>query len=78
MRTLLLCTAVFGALACAQDPNAIDLKAPEIALWPNSAPGSAGVTAKEEWIPTTDGFHRVRNIHQPSITVLRGDRRFAQ
>jgi endo-1,4-beta-xylanase len=23
-----------------------------------------------EWIPTTDGFHRVRNIHQPSLTVF--------
>ena len=47
MRTRLLCTVAFCALARAQDPNAIDLQAPEIALWPNGAPGSAGITAKE-------------------------------
>ena len=70
MRMPLLRTVVFCALARAQDPNAIDLKAPEIALWPNGAPGSEGVTAKEEWVPSTDGFHRVRNIHRPSITVF--------
>jgi endo-1,4-beta-xylanase len=70
MRTTLLCTIVFCALARAADPNAIDLKASEIKLWPNGAPGSEGVTAQEEWIPTTDGFHRVRNIHQPSLTVF--------
>ena len=69
MRTTLLCT-VLCALAHGADPNAIDLKAPEIALWPNGAPGSEGVTAKEEWMPSTDGFHRVRNIHRPSITVF--------
>jgi hypothetical protein len=44
MRTTLLCT-ILCALAHAADPNAIDLKAPEIALWPNGAPGSEGVTA---------------------------------
>jgi len=70
MRTTLLCIVAFGALARAADPNAIDLKAPEIKLWPNGAPGSEGVTAREEWNPSTDGFHRVRNIHQPSITVF--------
>jgi endo-1,4-beta-xylanase len=70
MRNTLLCIVAFAALAHAADPNAIDLKAPEIKLWPNGAPGSEGVTAAEEWIPTTDGFHRVRNIHQPSITVF--------
>jgi endo-1,4-beta-xylanase len=70
MRTTLFGAMVFCALAYAQDPNAIDLGAPEIALWSNGAPGSPGVTTKEEWIPTTDGFHRVRNIHQPSITVF--------
>ena len=70
MRTPLPGILVFCALACAQDPNAIDLNAPEVALWPNGAPGAEGVTAKEEWIPTTDGFHRVRNIHRPSLTVF--------
>jgi endo-1,4-beta-xylanase len=57
-------------LAQAADPNAIDLHAPEIALWPQGAPGSENVQAREEWMPSTDGFHRVRNIHQPSLTVF--------
>ena len=70
MRTTLLCIVALCALARAADPNSIDLKAPEIKLWPNGAPGSEGVTAQEEWIPSTDGFHRVRNIHQPSMTVF--------
>ena len=57
-------------MARAADPNAIDLHAPEVALWPKGAPGSENVQAKEEWNPSTDGFHRVKNIHQPSLTVF--------
>ena len=57
-------------LARAADPNSIDLHAPEIALWPGAAPGSENVEAKEEWMPSTDGFHRVRNVHRPSLTVF--------
>jgi endo-1,4-beta-xylanase len=57
-------------LAHAADPNSIDLHAPEIAIWPGDAPGSEGVQAHEEWMPSTDGFHRVRNIHHPSLTVF--------
>lgn len=68
MKTLLFVMAV--SMARAADPNAIDLHAPEIALWPKGAPGSENVQAKEEWNPSTDGFHRVKNIHQPSITVF--------
>jgi acetyl esterase/lipase len=52
------------------DPNALDLHAPELLLWPNGAPGSEGVHEKEVWQPVTDGFHRVKNIHAPSITVF--------
>jgi len=69
MRSLLV-IAAFCSLAHAADPNAIDLKAPEFKLWPKGAPGSEGVTAPEEWNPSTDGFHRVKNIHQPSLTVF--------
>ncbi len=54
----------------AADPNALDLKAPEVLLWPNGAPGSEGINAPEEWMPSTDGFHRIHNIHRPSITVF--------
>jgi acetyl esterase/lipase len=68
MRTLFALLLLPAAYAA--DPNAIDLHAPEIALWPNGAPGSETVHAAEEWMPSTDGFHRVRNIHQPSLTVF--------
>ncbi len=69
MRSLLV-IAAFCSLAHAADPNAIDSKAPEFKLWPKGAPGSEGVTLPEEWNPSTDGFHRVKNIHQPSLTVF--------
>jgi hypothetical protein len=65
-----LCIGTFSTLARAQEANAIGLKAPEIELWPNGTPGSENVTAKEEWIPTTDGLHRVRNMHQLWLCLL--------
>jgi endo-1,4-beta-xylanase len=68
MRKLLVLLAL--PMAWAADPNSIDLHAPEVALWPKGAPGSENVQAKEEWMPSTDGFHRVRSIHQPSLTVF--------
>jgi endo-1,4-beta-xylanase len=68
MKTLLFLMTL--SLARAADPNSIDLHAPEVALWPKGAPGSENVQAKEEWNPSTDGFHRVKNIHQPSLTVF--------
>jgi endo-1,4-beta-xylanase len=68
MKAILMMVAF--SMARAADPNAIDLHAPEVALWPKGAPGSENVQAKEEWMPSTDGFHRVRNIHQPSLTVF--------
>ena len=71
MRTRLFCTVAFRALARAQDPNAIDLQAPEIALWPNGAPGSAGKTAAEVVEPPNQdhGYLKVTGVHQPSLTV---------
>jgi acetyl esterase/lipase len=63
----LLLGLAFCALACADD--AIRLQEPEIRLWPNGAPGSDRQTA-ETWNPSTDGFHRVTNIHSPSITIF--------
>ena len=59
---------VFSVLALADD--SIRFSQPEIHLWPNGAPGSEGQTAAETWNPSTDGFHRVTNIHNPSITVF--------
>ncbi len=43
---------------------------PEIKLWPNGAPGSEGQTSPETWNPSTDGFHRVTNINDPSMFVF--------
>ena len=42
-----------------------------VSLWPNGAPGSEGKTAPERWIAgsSPDAFHRVTDIHKPSIIV---------
>lgn len=44
---------------------------PIIKLWPGEAPGSEGQTAPERWIDgaTPDQWHRVTDIHVPSLTV---------
>jgi endo-1,4-beta-xylanase len=44
---------------------------PVIQLWPGVAPGSEGQTAPERWIAgaTPDAFHRVTDVHVPSLTV---------
>jgi acetyl esterase/lipase len=54
--------------ACAED-KLVFLR-PEIKLWPNGAPGSEGNTSPETWNPSTDGFHRVTNINDPSMVVF--------
>jgi endo-1,4-beta-xylanase len=45
--------------------------APMIRLWPGVAPGSEGQTAPERWIEgaTPDAFHRLTDIHVPSLTI---------
>lgn len=42
-----------------------------IQLWPGAAPGSEGKTAPERWIEgaSPDAFHRVTDIHVPSLTI---------
>ena len=52
-------------LVCAEDSLRMD--APEIRLWPHGAPGSEGMTSAEKWNPSTDGFHRITNVHNPAI-----------
>lgn len=44
---------------------------PIIQLWPGVAPGSEGQTAPERWIEGAkpDAFHRVTEIHVPSLTI---------
>ena len=57
-------------LCLGADP-AFSMKGPSILLWPEGAPGSEGKTAPERWIQGSqpDAFHRVTDIHNPSITV---------
>ncbi len=45
--------------------------APMIRIWPGVAPGSEGKTAPERWVEggRPDAFHRVTDIHVPSITI---------
>ena len=45
--------------------------APMIKIWPGVAPGSEGKTAPERWVAggRPDAFHRVTDIHQPSLTI---------
>ncbi len=40
----------------------------EIAIWPGVAPGSEGITEKEEAMPKTDAFTRITKIHRPTLT----------
>jgi len=51
--------------------SAFETKAPVIRIWPGVAPGSEGKTAPERWIEgaTPDQFHRVTDIHTPTLTV---------
>jgi endo-1,4-beta-xylanase len=44
---------------------------PMIQLWPGVAPGSEGKTAPERWVAgaTPDAFHRVTDVHVPSLTL---------
>jgi acetyl esterase/lipase len=63
-------TTLFFTLLLALADDSIQFREPEIHLWSNGAPGSQGQTAAETWNPSTDGFHRVTNIHDPSITVF--------
>lgn len=61
----------FGLLAVAGfAADSLHFKEPEIVLWQNGAPGSEGVTAQEGWMPSTDGVHRVINVHKPTIAVF--------
>lgn len=48
-----------------------DMQAPIVPLWPHGAPGSEGKTAPERWIEgaTPDPFHRVTDVHNPTLAV---------
>jgi len=59
-------TAIAGAAT-----GPYDMQAPIIPLWPHGAPGSEGKTAPERWIEgaTPDRFHRVTDVHNPTLAV---------
>ncbi|MEO7891206.1 MAG: alpha/beta hydrolase [Vicinamibacterales bacterium] len=68
--TLLLTTGMLILPDRVHAQEALKVSQPEIRLWPNGAPGSEGKTSAETWNPSPDGFHRVTNVHNPSITVF--------
>lgn len=61
---------VFACSLHAQLASALRLDKPEVYLWPGDAPGSEGVRAESEWMPGTDGMHRLHNIHRPLMIVF--------
>lgn len=63
--------SLLGAVALWASPDAFRTDAPMIRIWPGVAPGSEGKTAPERWVEggTPDAFHRVTDIHQPSLTI---------
>lgn len=60
-----------GSLVVVAAPGPFKTDAPLIPIWPGVAPGSEGKTAPERWVEggTPDAFHRVTDIHAPSLTV---------
>ena len=62
---------VLLAGTCSGAKTPYEMKGKTVLLWPNGAPGSEGRTAPERWIEgsTPDEFHRVTDIHNPSLTV---------
>jgi acetyl esterase/lipase len=67
---VVLIGAFMGTGAPAFAADKLSFSQPEIRLWPNGAPGSEGMTAAETWNPSTDGFHRVTNINDPSMVMF--------
>jgi acetyl esterase/lipase len=69
MRILAFLLAVGASAFAAGTPY--QMNGQEVLLWPGGAPGSEAKTAPERWIEgtTPDAFHRVTDIHKPSITV---------
>jgi acetyl esterase/lipase len=70
MKPLAVVLAVFAFVAVAGAADILTFSQPEIRLWPNGAPGSQGITSPETWNPSTDGFHRVTNINNPSVVAF--------
>jgi endo-1,4-beta-xylanase len=61
-----------GAAALCASPEPFKTDAAMIRIWPGIAPGSEGKeNTPERWLEggTPDAFHRVTDIHQPSLTI---------
>jgi acetyl esterase/lipase len=69
-RLPLIAAGLLLVVGCAGATDALTFSQPEIRLWPNGAPGSERKAPGETWNPSTDGFHRVTNIHDPSIVAF--------
>lgn len=71
MRCLVIGLALLLISVGLQAEDALRFTQPEIRLWPNGAPGSEGKSkTPPSWNPSTDGFHRITNIHDPSLVVF--------
>ncbi|HWA28287.1 MAG TPA: alpha/beta hydrolase [Lacunisphaera sp.] len=62
---------LFSALSLSAATNPFKPSGPMIPIWPGVAPGSEGQTAPERWIEggTPDIFHRVTDVHVPTLTI---------
>ena len=66
-----LAFSFFAAASLLAAPEPFVTTAPMIRIWPGVAPGSEGKTAPERWVEggRPDAFHRVTDIHVPSLTI---------
>jgi endo-1,4-beta-xylanase len=71
LQLLLLLVLSCAAHAALADARPFVPAGPMIRIWPGEAPGSEGKFAPERWIEggTPDAFHRVTDIHVPTLTI---------
>lgn len=50
--------------------DALKFTQPEVPLWTEAQLGSDTNALPEKWNPSTDGFHRITNVHKPSMFVF--------
>jgi acetyl esterase/lipase len=50
--------------------NELRFTQPEVPLWTAAELGNAAEAASEKWNPSNDGFHRITNVHKPSMFVF--------
>lgn len=49
--------------------DSLNIPQPEVTLWSDTELGTVA-SGKEKWNPSTDGFHRITDIHKPSMFVF--------